>query len=119
MSWSSLREEGLLVSLEGEGGELVPYSSLQECAIWFENGEPCHTLFCLFNASICVCKLCLPLSPAAPCQGLLQVCLLPLVSQLERLCRPQNCPIMCRDVVPPSSSSAAGCLPPCLIPGDC
>ncbi|KAF3704186.1 Protein TANC2 Tetratricopeptide repeat, ankyrin repeat and coiled-coil domain-containing protein 2 [Channa argus] len=32
------REEGLLVSLEGEGGELVPYSSLQECAIWFENG---------------------------------------------------------------------------------
>ncbi|GAA6214539.1 protein TANC2-like isoform X4 [Lates japonicus] len=37
MNWSSLREEGLLVSLEGEGGELVPYPSLQECEIWFEN----------------------------------------------------------------------------------
>ncbi|XP_029312119.1 protein TANC2 isoform X4 [Cottoperca gobio] len=37
MNWSSFREEGLLVSLEGEGGELVPYSSLQECEIWFEN----------------------------------------------------------------------------------
>lgn len=60
MNWSSLREEGLLVSLEGEGGELVPYSSLQECAIWFENGETCHTLFCLFHPSICPCKLCLP-----------------------------------------------------------
>lgn len=60
MSWSSLREEaGLLVSLEGgEGGELVPYSSLQECEIWFENGEPSHTLFCLFHSSICARKLC-------------------------------------------------------------
>jgi len=29
---------------EGEGGELVPYSSLQECNIWFENGELRHTL---------------------------------------------------------------------------
>ncbi|XP_034073964.1 protein TANC2 isoform X11 [Gymnodraco acuticeps] len=37
MNWSSLREEGLFVSLEGEGGELVPYPSLQECQIWFEN----------------------------------------------------------------------------------
>ncbi|XP_078793175.1 protein TANC2 isoform X12 [Oryzias latipes] len=37
MSWSPLRGDGLLVSLEGEGGELVPYSSLQECEIWFEN----------------------------------------------------------------------------------
>ncbi|XP_031699178.1 protein TANC2 isoform X8 [Anarrhichthys ocellatus] len=44
MSWSSLREQGLLVSLEGEGGELVPYSSLQECEIWFENGESSHEL---------------------------------------------------------------------------
>lgn len=77
MSWSSLREEaGLLVSLEGgEGGELVPYSSLQECEIWFENGEPSHTLFCLFHSSICARKLCFTphpasnphhLSPAAP-----------------------------------------------------
>ncbi|KAK5851140.1 hypothetical protein PBY51_001956 [Eleginops maclovinus] len=52
MNWSSLREEGLFVSLEGEGGELVPYSSLQECQIWFENGEPCHTLYRLFHSSI-------------------------------------------------------------------
>lgn len=66
MNWSSLREEGLLVSLEGEGGELVPYSSLQECAIWFENGEPCHTLSCSFHASVRARKRRLPLSPAAP-----------------------------------------------------
>ncbi|KAK5881536.1 hypothetical protein CesoFtcFv8_022320 [Champsocephalus esox] len=51
MNWSSLREEGLFVSLEGEGGELVPYPSLQECQIWFENGEPCHTLYRLFHSS--------------------------------------------------------------------
>ncbi|XP_029312120.1 protein TANC2 isoform X5 [Cottoperca gobio] len=44
MNWSSFREEGLLVSLEGEGGELVPYSSLQECEIWFENGESSQEL---------------------------------------------------------------------------
>lgn len=54
MSWSSVREDGLLVSLEGDGGELVAYSSLQECEVWFENGEPCHTLLCLFHSSICV-----------------------------------------------------------------
>lgn len=61
MNWSSLREEGLLVSLEGEGGELVSYPSLQECAIWFENGEPCHTLFFyLFHSSMCACQLSLP-----------------------------------------------------------
>ncbi|XP_033963506.1 protein TANC2 isoform X10 [Pseudochaenichthys georgianus] len=44
MNWSSLREEGLFVSLEGEGGELVPYPSLQECQIWFENGESSREL---------------------------------------------------------------------------
>ncbi|KAJ8379019.1 hypothetical protein AAFF_G00231880 [Aldrovandia affinis] len=37
MSWSLFGEEGLFVSLDGEGGELVPYSSLAECRIWFEN----------------------------------------------------------------------------------
>ncbi|KAI9541183.1 hypothetical protein NQZ68_032966 [Dissostichus eleginoides] len=98
MNWSSLREEGLFVSLEGEGGELVPYPSLQECQIWFENGEPCHTLYRLFHSSFRPPSP--PLSPAA--QPWLQ-----------------NHLVMCWDVDPPSSSSAAGCLPPCLIPGDC
>ncbi|KAK1881452.1 Protein TANC2 [Dissostichus eleginoides] len=70
MNWSSLREEGLFVSLEGEGGELVPYPSLQECQIWFENGEPCHTLYRLFHSSFRPPSP--PLSPAA--QPWLQVC---------------------------------------------
>lgn len=53
MNWSSLRGEGLLVPLEGEGGELVPFSSLQECELWFENGEPGHTLLRWFHSSVC------------------------------------------------------------------
>lgn len=56
------------MSLEGEGGELVSYPSLQECAIWFENGEPCHTLF-FFTSVIPLSVptiLSLSLSPAAP-----------------------------------------------------
>lgn len=40
------------MSLEVDGGELVSYSSLQECEVWFENGEPCHTLLSLFHSSI-------------------------------------------------------------------
>lgn len=47
-----LEEEG--------GGEPVEYSSLQECQIWFENGELCHTLFHLFP-----CPASVLLSPAA------------------------------------------------------
>lgn len=76
MSWSSFREEaGLLVSLEGgEGGELVPYSSLQECEIWFENGEPSHTLFCLFHSSICARKLCFTPSPSLQPSPLVTCC---------------------------------------------
>lgn len=76
MSWSSLREEaGLLVSLEGgEGGELVPYSSLQECEIWFENGEPSHTLFCLFHSSICARKLCFTPPPSLQPSPLVTCC---------------------------------------------
>lgn len=56
MNWSSLREEGLLVSLEGEGGELVPYPSLQECEVWFENGEPClpHPLLLVSFLHLCL-----------------------------------------------------------------
>lgn len=76
MSWSSFREEaGLLVSLEGgEGGELVPYSSLQECEIWFENGEPSHTLFCSFHSSICARKLCFTPSPSLQPSPLVTCC---------------------------------------------
>lgn len=74
MNWSPLREEGLLVSLEGEGGELVTYSKLRECAICFENGEPCHTLFYLFPSLIYACKLSLP--PFSPAGS-------PELSQLE------------------------------------
>lgn len=59
MNWLLLKEEGLLVSLEGEGGELVPYSSLQECKLWFENGEPCHTLSHLSHSCNYACECCL------------------------------------------------------------
>lgn len=48
MNWSSLGEDRLLVLEEEGGGELVEYSSRQECKIWFENGELRHTLFHLF-----------------------------------------------------------------------
>lgn len=60
MSWSSLSEDRLLVLEEEGGGEPVEYSSLQECQIWFENGELCHTLFHLFP-----CPASVLLSPAA------------------------------------------------------
>lgn len=66
MNWSSLREEGLLVSLEGEGRELVPYPSLQECEIWFENGEPLpHPLSLVSFLHLCLQTVSPPPSPAA------------------------------------------------------
>lgn len=43
------------MSLEGEGGELVPYPSLQECEIWFENGEPLpHPLLLVSFLHLCL-----------------------------------------------------------------
>lgn len=61
MNWSSLSEDRLLVLEEEGGGELAEYSSLQECEIWFENGELCHTLFHLFHCPASV----LPPPPAS------------------------------------------------------